>query len=61
MPRPGTALTLDALKEFARERLAVYKLPRALRLFDALPRNAMGKVQKKTLITQLTVAGEPPA
>jgi malonyl-CoA/methylmalonyl-CoA synthetase len=60
--RPGTApLTLDALKDFARDRLAIYKLPRALRLFDALPRNAMGKVQKKALIAQLTAAGEPPA
>jgi malonyl-CoA/methylmalonyl-CoA synthetase len=49
VPRPGATLTLDDLKAFARDRLAVYKIPRALRLLDALPRNAMGKVQKKLL------------
>jgi len=48
--RPGSALTLDALAAFARERLAVYKVPRALRLLHELPRNAMGKVQKKQLL-----------
>jgi malonyl-CoA/methylmalonyl-CoA synthetase len=44
-------LTLEALQAFARERLAPYKLPRALRLLPALPRNAMGKVQKKQLLS----------
>jgi malonyl-CoA/methylmalonyl-CoA synthetase len=39
-------LTLDALLPWARERLAPYKLPRALQVVDALPRNAMGKVMK---------------
>lgn len=43
-------LTLDELVAFARERLAPYKAPRALRLMQALPRNAMGKVQKKLLL-----------
>jgi len=40
------ALTLDELQPWARERLAPYKLPRALLPVDALPRNAMGKVVK---------------
>ncbi len=48
--RDGAALTLDELKLFARDRLAVYKIPRALRVCAALPRNAMGKVQKKLLM-----------
>jgi acyl-CoA synthetase (AMP-forming)/AMP-acid ligase II len=42
-------LTLEDLQAFARERLAVYKVPRRLRLLAELPRNAMGKVQKKQL------------
>jgi malonyl-CoA/methylmalonyl-CoA synthetase len=50
VPRAGATLTLDELKAFARDRLAVYKIPRALRLLNALPRNAMGKVQKGQLI-----------
>jgi malonyl-CoA/methylmalonyl-CoA synthetase len=49
VPRPGAALTLAELQTFARSRLAPYKLPRALRLLPALPRNAMGKVQKTRL------------
>ncbi len=48
--REGAALTLDELKAFARDRLAVYKIPRALRVCAALPRNAMGKVQKHQLV-----------
>jgi malonyl-CoA/methylmalonyl-CoA synthetase len=48
--RAGAALTLDELQVFARERLAPYKVPRALRLLPALPRNAMGKVMKKQLL-----------
>jgi malonyl-CoA/methylmalonyl-CoA synthetase len=47
---PGVAPpTLAELQAFARERLAPYKLPRALQLVAALPRNAMGKVQKQHL------------
>jgi malonyl-CoA/methylmalonyl-CoA synthetase len=48
--RAGATLTLDELMAFARERLAAYKVPRALRVLPALPRNAMGKVQKKQLL-----------
>lgn len=44
--RDGADLTLDTLLPWARERLAPYKLPRALRVVDTLPRNAMGKVVK---------------
>jgi malonyl-CoA/methylmalonyl-CoA synthetase len=47
--RPSAAVTLEALQAFARDRLAPYKLPRELRLMGALPRNAMGKVQKQLL------------
>ena len=36
----------EALREWAKERLAPYKIPRSLSIVDALPRNAMGKVMK---------------
>jgi len=49
VPRPAATLTLEVLQAFARDRLAAYKLPRELRLVDALPRNPMGKVQKQLL------------
>jgi malonyl-CoA/methylmalonyl-CoA synthetase len=41
-----TALTLDELQQWAKQRLAPYKVPRALAAVPALPRNAMGKVVK---------------
>ena len=44
--RPGACLSLPDLQEWARERLAPYKIPRALKPVPALPRNAMGKVTK---------------
>ena len=43
---PGAELSLDALQAWARERLAPYKLPRALRCVGSLPRNALGKIVK---------------
>jgi len=47
--RGPTPPSLADLQAFARERLAPYKLPRALELLPELPRNAMGKVQKQRL------------
>lgn len=44
--RPGADLPLEDLQRWSKERLAPYKIPRALRFVDALPRNAMGKVVK---------------
>lgn len=49
--KQGTTLTLEALQAFAREGLAGYKIPRELRLVDALPRNPTGKVLKVKLRT----------
>ena len=56
--RQGASLTLDELKAFARDRLAVYKIPRALRVCAALPRNAMGKVQKRQLLDAVAGGGD---
>src|SRR5439155_23920403 len=45
--RRGEAeLTLAELQAWAKERLAPYKNPRALRSMPTLPRNALGKVTK---------------
>jgi malonyl-CoA/methylmalonyl-CoA synthetase len=44
--RPEASLSLEELQEWARARLAPYKVPRALEPVAALPRNAMGKVTK---------------
>ncbi|KAJ0986058.1 hypothetical protein J5N97_004414 [Dioscorea zingiberensis] len=40
-------MTLEELHSWSLERLAPYKIPAKLILWDSLPRNAMGKVNKK--------------
>ncbi len=50
---PTRPPTPDELAAFCRERLAAYKRPRAIHFSAALPRNAMGKVQKHTLRADL--------
>jgi malonyl-CoA/methylmalonyl-CoA synthetase len=47
--RGGMALSLAELREWLRPRMAPYKVPRDLRVVAALPRNAMGKVNKPAL------------
>ncbi len=42
--------TERALLEFAAERLAPFKRPRAIHFVDSLPRNALGKVLKRELV-----------
>jgi malonyl-CoA/methylmalonyl-CoA synthetase len=48
--REGTALDLSALRAFCKERIAPYKCPSLLRVVGALPKNAMGKVQKPEVV-----------
>ena len=45
-------LTHEEIKNFVGERLAHYKRPRRTYRIDALPRNALGKVQKHLLTNQ---------
>ncbi len=49
-------LTLAELQEALGPHLAHYKMPRALFVVDRLPKNPMGKVNKKTLLAELGVA-----
>jgi long-chain acyl-CoA synthetase len=46
---PGRSLDQEGLDEHLRDRLAAYKIPRDLRIVEALPRNASGKVLKTDL------------
>jgi malonyl-CoA/methylmalonyl-CoA synthetase len=41
------SLDLETLRHWARQHLAVYKVPSRLLLVDELPANSMGKVTKK--------------
>jgi malonyl-CoA/methylmalonyl-CoA synthetase len=44
------SLTLEAFRSWAKERLAVYKIPTRILTVEELPRNAMGKVTKPTVV-----------
>jgi fatty-acyl-CoA synthase len=54
LPAPGANPDPEALEQFARERLAPYKVPKRWVLVDELPMTASGKVQKFLLREQLT-------
>jgi len=43
-------LTVDALRIWCEDRMARHKVPSRLLLVDEIPKNAMGKVNKKTLV-----------
>jgi fatty-acyl-CoA synthase len=49
VPRPGSSVDLEELREHAGQRIGRYKLPRRLEILDELPRNASGKVLKTEL------------
>jgi acyl-CoA synthetase (AMP-forming)/AMP-acid ligase II len=46
---PGSAPDFESLRRHCRERLAGYKQPREFRLVTELPRNSLGKLQRKRL------------
>ena len=50
------ALTLEELRMFGKQHLAAYKVPSLLLNVENLPRNAMGKVQKKAVAALFTPA-----
>jgi len=48
----GQKLTEAELLDFMRHRLAKYKIPQAVVFVEALPKTAIGKIDKKILKTQ---------
>ncbi|KAM6981093.1 malonate--CoA ligase ACSF3, mitochondrial [Aplochiton taeniatus] len=50
--KKGRSLTLNELKAWAREHMAPYTIPTGLLVVEEIPRNQMGKVNKKDLLKQ---------
>lgn len=46
-------MTLEDIRKEAAEHLPPYQVPRVLKVVDSLPRNAMGKINKKSLLKDL--------
>lgn len=53
----GSTLDPDELRRLAREHLAAFKVPKRIHVLPALPRNAMGKVEKARLRETLQPSG----
>lgn len=47
--RTGCEIVTETLRDWARERVAGYKLPKTIDVVAALPYNATGKVDKRVL------------
>lgn len=52
--KPGVVIDTEQLQQALKRTLANYKVPKAIHLVQALPRNAMGKVQKNLLREQFS-------
>jgi HIP---CoA ligase len=53
IPRSGSEIDSEAIITWSRERMANYKVPRSIRVVDAFPLNATGKVLKYELRAQV--------
>lgn len=49
MLKPGKSATAEELIAHCRAKIAGYKVPRSLELMDELPKNAAGKILKRSL------------
>ena len=49
----GSTLSLEQLRTWSKDRLPSYQLPTVLRVIESIPRNALGKVNKKELVADL--------
>lgn len=52
--RPGTAVEAETLRDFCRERLAGYKIPRTFLLVSELPQTGSGKIERRRVAEIVT-------
>ncbi|GAQ87419.1 AMP-dependent synthetase and ligase family protein [Klebsormidium nitens] len=61
----GASVTSKDVREWAKDHLAHYKIPRRIEMVETMPRNAMGKVNKKELLrtffADITAQSSAPA
>ncbi|HVW70272.1 MAG TPA: AMP-binding protein, partial [Steroidobacteraceae bacterium] len=49
VPRPGHRVSIEELRQYCRERLAPYKVPKHIEFRDTLPKSNVGKVLRRKL------------
>jgi malonyl-CoA/methylmalonyl-CoA synthetase len=49
----NASLSLEDLRQWSKDRLPAYQVPTVLRVVNNIPRNALGKVNKKELVADL--------
>ena len=50
MAKESKVLTADSLKDWAKNKMPAYSVPSDIKIVDEIPRNAMGKLNKKDII-----------
>ena len=53
VPKPGQSCTEDEIRDFCRDQIAHYKVPRYIRFVDDMPMTITGKVQKFVMRDQM--------
>ena len=48
--KSGTSMELSDLRSWASKRMPPYQIPTVLKVIESIPRNAMGKVNKKEIV-----------
>lgn len=56
--RPGVVPEPEAIRAYARDRVAAYKYPRRVLLVDSLPKGPTGKILKREIDVQALLGGE---
>ena len=56
VPRPGTDLKAENVRDFCRQEIAGYKVPKQVIFADSLPMSASGKILKYELRTKFGTA-----
>jgi Acyl-CoA synthetases (AMP-forming)/AMP-acid ligases II len=50
VPKPGEMVCLEEINAFVKKKdIAVYKHPERLEIIEKMPRNALNKIEKRTL------------
>jgi long-chain acyl-CoA synthetase len=50
--RPGQTVTVDELREYCRQKLTGYKVPKHIQFMDSLPKSTVGKILRRELVAK---------